>query len=410
MSKKHLKLNTILILCIALGLPAFGDAEVIEISAENQLALQRNAAPVSIQRANLDIPVGETVRQVQVEKHGGTWTIPYQMDDLDGDGNWEEIFFTLNIGPRQTVPVTLRTGEKPTDSGTFPRRVQAFIRHGAEQQGVTNAVLESELILYRIYGSMQADPIGKPVAQLVSDFFWREDSHGIHDYHPGYGQDFFYAGNTLGANSIFLQEADGNIDRPWTNDAYHLNGELDDGAKTEYHLALQGPLRSRIRVEISNWVTSSGTYDCELLYTVFAQQRYVKVDAKLQGAADAVRLGTGFSKFYEDVYFEKAPDFMAAVAENVYEQGVMERIIGRGLVTVGPYATNEVDIPADGKLSKIPANGPNYGLTFPPGEHQITYAFVAAWGKDDGVTSTAQWRNYLKDLSARVNLPLEIHY
>jgi len=371
----------------------------------NQLEKSRASAPVSVSRDKLGFEEdGTKVQSLSIKEGNTTWNIPFQLDDTNQDGRWDELFFVVNIGPSESLSAKVTSGAETPD---FGRQVKAFIKKGR----VKNAVWESELMGYRMYSFLHVDPLGKTVPRLTTKHFFGSNGHSHHNFTPGWGQDYLSIGNTMGVNSFFVQTSDGDISRPWTSNSYHTESGLPYDCQIEYKVIVDGPLRAVIEARINGWEIGGESHECRVRYTITAEQRHTKVRISFNphdNNADGVRLGTGFMQMYEDIYEQKTDSYMLAVARNTRERGILHQWVGRAIVPFNQDGVEHLQMPDDPAKDFAPGNGPNAGLLFPPEQTTGEYAFVMAWEKDGGITSTEQWQNYVAELAERVNHPVSV--
>ena len=388
----------------------FCDEIVLEI--KNPLSLARIHAPVSLSRTDLGIDDVETVTSLLIDRDGHNFTRPFQLDDLNSDGQWDELYFQVTIGAQETVKAIVVTGTEPLSPGTFGKQVHALIDAQPRDTWVVyKPVWESELMCYATYGAAQIDVIGKTYPQLVTGYYFGSEPQSPHEFNPFYGLDFLVLGNTMALHAFFVQEADGSIQRPWTTNAFAITKKITNDSRFDSQIISDGPLRAIVRQWIAGWVTDLGRYACEITYSISAMQRHTDVTVKLTefpGRKKDLRIGAGMRRMYEDIHYEKTDGYMTAVAEDVHESGLLISRIGRAIITTTRYKTEELKIPNNPGLTDMPENGPNYGLLFPKGSATLKYAFVGAWDLDGGVESVEQWTTYLKGLSQVLEKPLTV--
>jgi hypothetical protein len=383
-----------------------------KIEVRNPLKWRRLASSVVVNRGKLNIPDGQTIVEIRIKKNGGTWSVPFQLDDIDQDGNWDELFFQLNLEGNQVDTVSVVYGSELSEQKEFDKRVHATIEtHPRDPWVVYKPAWESELMAYCTYGATQIDCIGKTMPRLTLNYFYGENPHPQHAFSIEYGHDFLLTGNTMAAHSIFIRESDGTIARPWTTNSYSIMKKIERNADYNTTIMSDGPLRTLVRTTISNWQTDKGIYTCELLYSIEAMQRYTILNLSLSnfpGNSEDIQLGAGFKQIYQNVEIEKNEHYLMSVARDVPEAGILNRYIGLGILFQEDLKTEKIDILADPELQNIPNNGPNLGIVFPKGKITLKHAFVAAWEKDGGITSIDQWRKYLTKLSQEFSNPLRI--
>ena len=382
------------------------------VTLENSLKDQFLDAPVVIKRSELNIPDGKSVISVKTEKARNIWDLPFQLDDLDGDGKWEELFFQVDFDGKQIIDVEINFGDEKDAVPEFPKRVNAVIDdRPRDPWTVYKPLWESEIMTYLTYGAAQIDLIGKTFPRLSLDYFYGEVKHPQHTFSAEFGHDFLLTANTMSAHSIFIQEANGNIARPWTTNAYSISKKLERDAKYDSKILADGPLRAIVKTKVTDWKTDLGTYEFEITYSIASLKRYTTVELKMTkypGNKDDIRFGAGMRQIYEDFVYEKDPEYMMAIAKDVYEAGILNHLIARGIVITKKYDTDEIYLPNDSSLKDILNNGPNYAFLFPKGSLELKYGFAAAWEKDEGVTSPDQWKNYLFSVSNELSMPIKI--
>jgi|GEM_PF-3555809 len=402
-----MKTLKLLVMSCLLGGSSFILAADIMITATNPLSEPWEAAPIVIDRAELRLPDGHTVAALENKNGGHDWEVPFQLDDLDGDGVWDELFFQTDLPASGKIAITLKSGEN-VPPNKFTKRVDATIEtHPREPWQVYKPAWESELMTYCTYGAAQVDVIAKIIPRLTIDYFYGDEPHSQHQFSTEYGHDFLLTANTMAAHAIFLQE-DGKVYRPWTTNSYSIRKEIEPDAGYESEVVSDGPLRAIVRTRISNWQTEQSTFKCDIIYSIASVTRYTTIEISLtpiETVANQIQLGAGMKQSAEDIAQETTSDYLMAVARNVPEQGILNRYIARGIIVPAKYEITSVKLPHDPSVTFAPNNGPNYGLLFPAGEFHLEYAFVSAWEKDDGITSVEQWRDYLSDISQRLSMP-----
>lgn len=386
--------------------------EKVTVTLDNSLNTAQQAASIIIDRKSLGMEDDQTVTSVKVMKKDAEWSIPFQLDDMNEDGKWDELFFQLDLGGKQSVEVTVEIGSASTKPIEFTKTVDAIIDSRPREPWIVNKpAWESELMTYCTYGSSQLDLIGKTVNRLSLEYFYGKEPHSQHIYANDYGQDFLLTANTMSAHAIFIKEANGNIARPWTTNSYSIMKKIPRDASYETRVISRGPMRAIVKTLVKNWQTDLGTYEFEILYSIESKKRYTTIELKMTkfpGNADDIRFGAGMRQIYEDFFYRYKQEYLTAIARDVTESGILDKLIARAIVITKHYETEEIYLPNDPALKDIPNNGPNYGVFFPKGKLELKYAVVGAWEKDGGVVSPEQWTSYLNEVSNEVGRPLEI--
>jgi hypothetical protein len=376
----------------------------IELKLENPLERERSNAAVVIPRHALNLPQGHTIFNVKVYKDSHFWVLPFQLDDSDADGLWDELYFQVNLLPREIARVLLETAEEAGKE--IPSRVHAEVR---SNEKIDRVIWESELMLYNMYGSTQVDCIGKLYPTLNSHKLYKGKGNQ-HKFSPDYGHDYMHVGHTMGAHSTFIFREE-KFYRPWTNRAFNVQGDIANAAQIESELLYSGPLRTAIKTKVSKIQTPDGEMSFEMIQSIASKKRYTLVDVKPSAAmmAKGYSYGAGFRHFYEDKHIDQTEGYVSRVAYDVWEAGVLEERVARAIIT--PFDAVETHLlKNDPHLAFAPENGPNTGLTFDSNKEDIRYAYVSAWEKDQGYQSYNQWITYLKSVNEEMKYPVQVHY
>ncbi len=239
----------------------------------------------------------------------GSHDIPFQLDDLDGDGVADELVFVLNIDPKHDkhIKVTLNSNEGPQ---TFDQKSRAYIKLRDEKKkypevlSVTypgnsdnsiiyntiyghGAVMESIGNAWRIYidNRQSIDLYGKQKKQMELEqtgFYTTVDQSN-----EGYGRDILWAGKSVAAGS-FRGLTEG---KPATIDTV--------SSRTQRILA-SGPVRSIIEVEDKGWVINGKKVDMKQRYTQYGVNPWFEVEVTLEGPGADQIFATGVQKIGDD--------------------------------------------------------------------------------------------------------------
>ncbi len=156
------------------------------------------------------IPVGEIASTVadfnplNCEFNAGGSAVPYQADDLDGDGKPDELAFVLSSALRARRPSTCRyspTGSRPNP---FPAATYARLAWEAVN---ANIGWESNSAAYRFYWG-QLEAFGKLDKTLIMSLFTAD--YGYHNM-QSWGMDILHVGDASGLGGISLWEGENRI-------------------------------------------------------------------------------------------------------------------------------------------------------------------------------------------------------
>lgn len=399
-----------LVACLATACAPYRTARVHLFNAADRA---RPDEPIFIQRQNLGAAPGKTVAAV-LSPQGKQ--LPFQTDDLDGDGQWDELFFLIDLERPGTLNIEVRiagSGQAPPPRPIEPR-VAARIDGNPQPRenfprGFLQPAWESELFGYRGYNAAQIDYFGKIEPGLTLSFFLDPPKHNHHQFWPEKGMDCLAVGHTMGGHAIFVREPDGAIARPWTSNAYFLEGALPNDARHTFQIVANGPLRAIVRETIDQWETPLGQYACEILYEIHAGARHTLVTVeytKHPQNARVFQMGAGIGATDRDVLVERKPRYLAAIAKDYPITGETIEYCARAMLTPHNNECKRIDIPLDAAIADTrPGNGPNYGIVFEPGIVRAQYAFIGAWSRDGAIQSPERWTQFIDDLAERLATP-----
>jgi hypothetical protein len=403
---RHQGIVSALLGSLLLGTPALSQAEQ-HFTLTNPLSWTRPAADMIIPRSSIELEPGETVTRLRMTNLVFEAAIPFQLDDLDGDGEWDELYAQTFIRGNQRLELTVETGPLG-DAPDFAHRTDAMA-DAAGSPDVTKPAWESEVMTYVAYGAAQVDAIGKIAPQLSIDFLYNEPTHSQHGFTVQHGQDFMSVSNTMGAHAPFVQEPDGTITRPWSTDAYVVKGPLENDARHTSRVITRGPLRAIVETRIDNWRSELGEYACTIRYDIAANQRHTRVSVAYDVMPETDTppvIGAGVRAFREDAYLDESAHRVVVASRNVLERTLLVPWMGRAIITGDELTAKPIRIPDGAAPEAISGSGPNYGLLFPDADRAVEYAFIASWSLDDTITAWPQYQRMIDRLQEEISFPV----
>lgn len=232
--------------------------------------------------------------------------VPCQLDDLNDDGIYDELAFTIDLQKKETVTadiifstegepreykartfgyLSIRDRDKsaknpkhmPIRSLTCPassNTYQYIFPHGL--------ILESEMVGYRIYGDhrQSVDLYGHQQKQLElpETMFYPSKEQKAN----GYGDDVLYTGSTYGCGTL----------HGWDG----TKAVMYENVRTRtYSLLASGPVRAVVETINKGWCPQQGCkpVDVTTRYILYAGHRDVEVDVKFSRPIPDIDLSTG---------------------------------------------------------------------------------------------------------------------
>ena len=305
-----------LVISVVLALPAsavedpwytqgnFEPTRRLEFTVVNTLDFDRVNAPVVIKRTDFPVPdvhemwvtvvdpelppyegpseellVVQGGHQLRAEQNGHA--VYHQMDDLDKDGIWDELFFQTDIeaNAEKTIYVYLGQNIRGWNEHYTHANIGSYARH-------LMPFWESENVGWKIWFANAVDVYAKRKPVLMSNRLYMEnlDGYGVSAIDRDLGSDIQRVAGSFGGGAICLFE---NPDEP---DAVSMPrytptqaalpfrsnwnaGQLSD-TRYAYEVVVNGPVRSMIRIRGVNWDSGNGFYEYVQDYAVYAKQSY----------------------------------------------------------------------------------------------------------------------------------------
>ncbi len=199
-------------------------ANRIKVTVTNPLNVDRPSCPVAIKRTDLPDrnilelsvtvvdpalppnprdPTAEDFKKIGAEllrKETNGHYVEYQVDDLDKDGVWDEIFFMTDIQARQTK--TIYVYIKPTERGLNPHKTHAGLGYYGRH---IVPFWEAEYIGWKLWYPTDVDMHGKRKPMLTAYPEYQGNLGGY--YMPmEMGTDIMALGTSFGAGGLCLFE------------------------------------------------------------------------------------------------------------------------------------------------------------------------------------------------------------
>jgi hypothetical protein len=281
---------------------AFAPSERVEIRLVNDLDEDRVASPVVLTPAQLPMLRGDQVltvtlvdpdasprpapdreRQAQDGPHGhlveaNGRAVDYQLDDLNADGLWDELFLQVDLKARETKTLYIYRGFQ--QRGWNPHFTHAGI--GSYMRHLV-PFWESEAVGWKLWFPTDADVYGKREPRLMASRLYTEnlDGYAVSRIDPALGSDIMSVDDSFGGGGIGVFDDPAHPDTvsrprftPKSDQENRFNGNGLTDTRYAFEVVTNGPLRSMIRVKTMNWDSGHGRYAVEQLYTAYAHQNY----------------------------------------------------------------------------------------------------------------------------------------
>ncbi len=245
----------------------------LEIRLKNLSAIALEEKAISIPRDSLSQSRERNVYPLVLGEKGDT--IPVQLDDIDGDGNWDELFFLLDFAAKEQTKISL---EWISEKIAFPKRtnIRFGVRASLDSQvkpassdtfyadelpGVMGyqpyqtdgPSWENDKVGFRHYldGRNSKDVFGKKISAMSPDSVGINKEGVTEDnYHvmEDWGRDILSVGKSVGIGGFGLKIGD-TLARIGVTQADSLNN-VDE---TRFEILSDGHIKALMKYEYKNW-------------------------------------------------------------------------------------------------------------------------------------------------------------
>ncbi len=379
-------------------LPSFGQKQ-LNIQLENTSRIDANNYPVNISLND----IGYQVRSALVTLNGQE--IASQLDDINGDGIADELFFLTDIPKKSKkhLSATLYPEGAPRE---YPSKVYVdmmltnkkikesnkqdlYISQLTVDRGVNpysmlhhhGAAFENELVAYRIYFDHRqtVDIYGKyrKGLELKETQFYPDASQKA----AGYGDDVLWVGNTLGLGTL----------RGWDGSAPTM---LNDVAHRGQRLVARGPLRTIVEVKDEGWIQQPGAQPVDMCtyYTLYAGRRDCQVDVFFNRNVNDMRFSSGLINVKNSTEYSDKQGLRGCWGTDwpVSEKdsaGHKRETVGLGIC-----------IPRENMEKELSADKDNYPYVIKIDGNRLTYHITFCSDNETfGMHSAKDWFAYLEE-------------
>lgn len=417
----------------------FEPVQRVELIVHNRLDAERRMSPVTIRREQLTalpdvhelaITLVDPARPGRPEpsnelfqrqgghearrETNGAW-IPYQLDDLDQDGLWDELFFMSDFaaGARKIFYLYLGFQNQGWHKHGTHAGIGSYVRH-------TVPFWESANIGWKLWFPTDIDVFGKREPVLMSHRLYMDnlDGYGVSYVDPAFGSDIMQVSDSFGGGGIGLFEDDAQpnvVSRPRFTPRYPgTNFNAGPRGDTRYAFAVlaNGPVRSIIRARTLNWDSGKGRYGLEQIYSAYsghsfatARVTYTRFEPRNPDTDFAV----GMRKHLDESDFYKGNGIVISGApeaiRNLDDEGLRENsltvdYVGTALVVPEKHSPEYVFIPEYGE---------NHAFRIAPNEERsFEYLIAAGWSEGAVNRNAAEFRDYVLRTAAEFNSPIEL--
>ncbi|WP_299223588.1 DUF4861 domain-containing protein [uncultured Aquimarina sp.] len=284
------------------------------ISFKNTLDINRTDESIILSRDKI-ISILDSIpnNRIPMMKDSSGKTIPFQLDDIEKDGVWDELSLALDFTPNQTLKLELTTIAKESIPSFTPRTNIRFgigtnktnVKEVIEQKRIGDPrandsifyqmegpAWENDKVGFRFYFDPRngIDVFGKTTSELVLDRVGLGDGnyHELDDW----GMDILKVGNSLGAGSLAIKHNDSLI---------RITGK----DQAEFKVIAEGTIRSIFEMTYKN--SKIGDQNIDLIHriTIWKGQWGYQSEVFFKGITDQMKLVSGIVNLKPNKLYSK---------------------------------------------------------------------------------------------------------
>lgn len=352
-------------------------------------------------------PSPEQLRQIGgylMRKEINGHAIPLQLDDIDRDGIWDELFFQTDLAPKETREFYIYIDAY--ERGLYEHKVHAAIGNYGRH---TVPFIETEHIGWKLWFPHGMDVHGKRAPMLVANYEYTTNKSGY--YMPAeMGSDIMSVAQTFGGGMMSLFEDPANPEDPSRAyfSPYKNQGPLKD-TRYAQHVVYNGPLRSMFKVTTTNWNTNKGFYELEQYYQVIADKSWATVDMKftkfLPSDSD-IMFGAGIRKIMKEYKSVNKDGMAISMGKDVVVRSPDEDIGDEGLIVPWEGIAMVIKDQYKPKYYNIKSDGGNHVFEMPVTKDlSYQYMVFAGWSLGEVRNNEKEFIDYVETERIKYNTP-----
>ncbi|MBC8052797.1 MAG: DUF4861 domain-containing protein [Sphingobacteriaceae bacterium] len=422
MSSRFISPFLVLSFLVLSGTQSFSQSKSITLSNRSSLALKDRA--ISISRFSL-AHADDGKFPLILTASGDT--IPSQLDDVDGDMKWDELFFVVNLAPKAKLKLSLnwvnfvpefskrtsvRFGKRSSANSPVKPKVAdtAYIdempkKIGYQPYQTDGPSWENDKVGFRHYfdGRNAKDLFGKRVSWMSPETVGLTVQGAVEDnYHVllNWGRDVLPVGNSIGLGGIALLVKDSLARLGVT-----VNDTKNNVQSTSFHIYSEGPVRSVINFHYSDWKTQGRTYQVNETPKIWPGMYAYQNTVSFSGLKGDETLLVGLPDVAND---KQLTEFTVGDWTVIYTHDKQsynkEFWLGLALILPKKAYQGSFDAPLTGKLSTT------YLAKLKVEEQKpVTYYAVGGWElADPGFINPEYFRSYVTSLTEQLSAKVKV--
>jgi hypothetical protein len=345
----------------------------------------------------------------------------YQLDDLDKDGIWDELYFQTDLKAHQSKTLYIYFGF--SGRGWNPHGTHATI--GSYMRHII-PWWESANIGWKLWFPTSVDMYGKRKPILMSEEMCVKNLcgyYGVPKVNFDFGSDIMGVSSSFGAGGIGLFEFPEKPDSisvprftPHMGEKIserNFNEDQITDTRYSFDVVVNGPMRSIIRVRTMNWNSGNGFYELVQNYTAYTNQSYstCKVTySKFFPSANGVAFGCGIKANTDEsgnvvekgIAIRIGSEMVADPDDDTGLKGHKVEFVGSALVVKDLYK------PVYQRISSL---GSNHTFRIPvTPDRTFEYMIAGAWNEGVVYNTPELFKAYVRTTAIEYNNPVQVTF
>ena len=424
-NKFNLCLPAAVMALLFVGCKTYKNTTETGIVLSNDSNLELTDKPISIARKLLPVNNSTNNYPVLIYKND---TIPSQVNDLDGDGKWDELFVVANFlanekkntklvwvknAPKFTVRTSVRFGKREAENIPLQPATeetvnasQVYKTLGFQKYQTDGPTWENDKIGFRHYldGRNSKDVFGKKIPAITPENVGINSKGAVEDnYHVmnDWGRDIFPVGNSAGLGGYALLVGD-QINRLGILGTDSLNNI----EKTTFKIVSEGPENSILSYDFHNWNASGNKYQAKEITSIWPGMYGYKNTVTLDGLKGNEMLLIALSNInnQKPLNVVESGNFVCLMQHDKLGYN-REWIMGTAIIVPKKDYNGYMEAPKTGQLTN------SYLAKFKVENNEpISYYAIATWelSADKNFKDSDYFNNYVIDLAKQLSTEITV--
>lgn len=395
----------------------------ITLTNTSELIVPQKA--ITIKRSELAVKDNSKMYPILTYKKD---TIPAQVNDLDSDGKWDELFlvtdFTPNekkivnlkwsaVDPKFPIKTSVRFGKReaknlPVQPATEEVLManQVYKKLGFQKYQTDGPTWENDKVGFRHYldGRNSKDVFGKKIPAITPENVGISAKGEVEDnYHQMYdwGRDIFPVGSSAGLGGYALLIND-KINRL----GILTNDTLNNVEKTTFKIVSEGPVNSVLSYKYQNWGASGNKYQVQETTSIWPGMYGYKNTVSIDGIKGTEIFLAAISNLNNKnpLKVVEAGDWVCFIQHD-YLTYDRTWILGTAILVPKKIYKGYIEAPKTGQLTDS-----YLAKLSVENNKEISYYAIAGWelSADSNFKDTAYFSNYVTTLAQQLSTKINV--